>query len=204
MAMWFGICATIGVTLLVCQLVLTVVGFGGHHAGGGDAADAGSDGDAGHLGGVDHHGDHGSNWFFGVISLRTLIAALAFFGLAGLGLNAMGLSPLIVLGGAALAGFGAMHLVHWLMQSLALLRADGTVRLDQAVGATGTVYIPIPGQHQGIGKISLNLDAQMVELAARTPAESLPTGTKIVVTKVLQGELVEVMRAKSTIEPPRL
>jgi hypothetical protein len=204
MAMWFGICATIGVTLLVCQLVLTVVGFGGHHAGGGDAADAGSDGDAGHLGGVDHHGDHGSNWFFGVISLRTLIAALAFFGLAGLGLNAMGLSPLIVLGGAALAGFGAMHLVHWLMQSLALLRAHGKVRLDQDVGATGTVYIPIPGQHQGIGKISLNLDAQMVELAARTPAESLPTGTKIVVTKVLQGELVEVMRAKSTIEPPRL
>jgi hypothetical protein len=203
MAMWFGICATIGVTLLVCQLVLTLVGIGGHHADGGDAPAVG-DGDADHFAGSDHPGDHGSNWFFGVISLRTLTAALAFFGLAGLGLHSMGFSALATLGGAVLAGLGAMHLVHWLMQSLAYMRADGTVRLDKAIGASGTVYIPIPGQQQGIGKVSLILDSQTVELDARTSADSLPTGTPIVVTKVLQGELVEVMRAKSTIDPPRL
>ena len=39
-------------------------------------------GDAGHAAGASHV--HGSTWMFGVISFRTVVAALTFFGLAGL------------------------------------------------------------------------------------------------------------------------
>ena len=203
MTLWFGIFATVGVTLLLCQMVLTLVGFGSDDfdsgsADGGHAGDAshGSEDGAAH----DGHSHHGPNWFFGVVSFRTLTAAVAFFGLAGLGLNALGASRLTTLSGAILAGVGAMYLVHWLMQSMALLRADGTVRLERAVGAIGTVYIPVPGHHEGTGKISLNLDSQTVELSARTALDPLPTGTRVVVVSVIGGEMVEVAPAKSGLE----
>ncbi len=197
MPLLFGICATVGVTLLVCQMILVLVGVGGGDDGGHDTGMEVHAGD--HPGGAhdDGHANHGSNWFFGVISFRTLTAALAFFGLSGLGLKSMGASSIATMGGALLAGAGAMYLVHWLMQSLAHLRADGTLRIDRAVGEIGTVYVPVPGQNQGLGKVTINLQSRTVELEARTVQDRLPVGTKVVVTRVLGGEVVEVALANS-------
>ncbi len=200
MTLLFGICATVGVTLLICQMVLTLVGVGGTDEIDGGGADVGHElGGEVHAGdqGGEHHGGHGSNWFFGIISFRTLTAAAAFFGLTGLGLGSMGASWIATIGGALLAGAGAMYLVHWLMRSLALLRADGTIRIDRAVGEIGTVYIPVPGHNQGLGKVTINLQSRTVELEARTAQDKLPVGAKIVVTRVLGGEVVEVAAAKS-------
>jgi hypothetical protein len=201
MTMLFGICATVGVTLLVCQLVLTVVGVGGSDDIDGGGVDVGHD-MGGHVHAGDHHGHstHGSNWFFGVITFRTLTAAVAFFGLCGLGLNSMGASTIATFSGALLAGAGAMYLVHWMMNSLAYLKADGTTRIDRAVGGIGTVYVTIPGNNTGLGKVTINLQSRTVELEARTPNEKLPTGAKVVVTRLLGGEVVEVVAAISEAE----
>src|SRR5262245_28311758 len=79
------VCAIVGGTLLVCQFVMTLAGLGHHDIAGGH--------DVGHeLGheasGQDSTGDHGehehdSSWFVGVLSFRTLVAAVTFFGLVG-------------------------------------------------------------------------------------------------------------------------
>src|SRR5690349_21657495 len=92
MTAFYSICAILGCTILVCQSALTMLGFAGHdvdHLGdhGGDAPDVGPGGDVDH----DHVGDHhGSSWFFGILTMRTVTAALAFFGLTGLALTAGG------------------------------------------------------------------------------------------------------------------
>src|SRR3990170_1675555 len=99
MATLFLICATVGGTVLACQLVMTLLGFAGDMVdvdvpddldGGGDL-DLGGDVDAGDVSvDADMDGDageaahHDTSWLAGVLSFRTMVAALTFFGLAGL------------------------------------------------------------------------------------------------------------------------
>src|SRR6476661_657047 len=105
MTTFFLICATIGGTVLICQFVLSLVGLGGHHFGDmpGDAdvhvefshgaGEVQATGDT-HTADVQSDSDHhvNSSWLFGVISFRTLVAAFAFFGLAGLAAESANLS----------------------------------------------------------------------------------------------------------------
>ncbi|HKB41952.1 MAG TPA: hypothetical protein VKD72_36330, partial [Gemmataceae bacterium] len=75
-------CAIVGGTLLVCQFLLGLLGLGDHH-------DAAGDHDIHDAGSHDAHGGHGdhdahNSWFVGVLTFRSLVAALTFFGLAGL------------------------------------------------------------------------------------------------------------------------
>lgn len=199
MTMLFGFCALVGTTVLICQFVLTLAGLGDDGLGH-DASDhAGGD----HFQQADHHGGslqddhhhHGTEWFFKMITFRTVVAALAFFGLAGLASDAAEFTTPQTLAIAVAAGFAAMVAVHWAMQQMIHLQADGTVHTEQAVGRSGTVYIPVRGQNRGAGKIQLNLQNRTMEFQAVTEGDDLPTGTHVVVLRVLGPDTVEVVRA---------
>ncbi|MBL9081267.1 MAG: hypothetical protein JNK76_05645 [Planctomycetales bacterium] len=200
MTIFFTICAVLGCTVLACQFFLTVTGLSeaddldvdGHDIGGPDGAHDAPEGHA------DSHA-HGSNWFFGVISFRTVTAAMAFFGLTGLAMEANGVGQSASLAVAAAAGVASMYFVHWMMRSLALLKAEGTTRIQEAVGAVGSVYIKIPGHRAGQGKVTLTLQGRTVELNALTGDEPLPTGARIVVTKVVGPDAVEVAPAAVSV-----
>jgi len=190
------VCAVLGGTVMIVQFVMMLIGIGGDHDVSGDGHDAGL-GD--HHGGVDHHGHddaHGSSWFFGVLTLRSLTAALAFFGLAGLAALQRDIGePLRFLVGVA-AGVAALFLVAWVMRSLSKLRSEGTVRLDRAVGATGTVYLTIPGAKAGAGKVTVNVQNRSMEFQAVTSqASELPTGAKVKIVSVVSPGTVEVTAA---------
>lgn len=202
MTVFYSLCAVIGCTVLVCQFVLTLTGAadaddfdtgdGGHDVGGHDFDHAGgpAHGDANHT--------HGSNWFFGVLTLRTITSALAFFGLTGLAMNASGVEQLPGLAIASAAGVAALYLVHWMMRSLSHLRAEGTVRIRDAVGAVGSVYVRIPGGNAGPGKVQIMLQGRTVELTAMTDDGPLASGARIIVTKVIGPDAVEVAAAETT------
>jgi membrane protein implicated in regulation of membrane protease activity len=204
MPLFFMICAVVGGTILICQFVLTVVGLGGEHG-----VDAGHDalhdfsGDTGHDGGSGHaHSghysahDHGSAWLFAVISFRTLVAAVAFFGLVGLAAQSMGQAVGVQLLLALAAGLGAMYGVHWLIRMIGRLGEDATLRVKTALGQEGTVYIPIAGGRAQAGKIQLKLQNRLVEYEAVTSfAERLATGTKVRVVGVA-GNVLEVEPVK--------
>ena len=196
----FVFCAVVGGTILVCQFVLTLVGFG--HDVGGDlahdlSADAGGDvhTDVAHDGAGDGQShspaDHSSSWLFGVISFRTLVAAFAFFGLAGLAADSGGLHPAFQILIASASGVAAMYAVHYLMKQLGRLGEDSTVRIQRAIGREGTVYIPIPAQNASAGKVQLTLQNRLIEYEAVTSGEKLPTGTKVRVTGI-RGSILEV------------
>lgn len=197
MAWLFLICATIGGTVLVVQFVLAVVGFGV------DVDIVDDVPDDSHLH-VPHapdpelgdnavgHGNY-STWLFGVLSFKTVTAALAFFGLAGCAANSAGMSPIAQLTIATLAGLGAMYGVHWIMLSLFRLSEDNTIRLDRSVGKEGTVYVNIPANRQGTGKVQFKLQNRLVEYPAITSHdEPLKTGMKIRITSVVGASTVEV------------
>jgi hypothetical protein len=190
----FIICAIVGGTLLVCQFLLSLIGIGhhdmdpGHDVGGGDAD--GHDGaDEHHHGGVH---DHGTAWYVGVLSFRALTAAVTFFGLGGIASSGEGRSSFISLAVAISTGLAALFLVAFIMRSLHKLKAEGTIRFDRAVGATGTVYLTIPAKKGGTGKVTLVMQNRTIECQAITDGEELATGRKVVVVGVIGPGTVEV------------
>jgi len=215
MTFLFLACAVVGGTILICQLVLTLLGLAGSggdfDSSGGDFhgdvgtdfhADAGGGHDAG---GADHdagdgHTDHGqghedhvsSNWLFSVISFRTVVAATTFFGLAGMAAKSAEFSSPMVLVIALGTGAAAMYGVYWMMQMAYRLRSDGTVRVERAVGRQATVYLTIPGHNSGAGKIHVNLQNRTMEYRAITSGDALPTGAKVVVVNLAGSDTLEV------------
>lgn len=216
----YGVCAVLGGSVVVWQFITTLIGVGHDDFSTAEVHDfGGADGDFAHdlhvgdsdhgMGetaehaGVDSHSapHHSSTWFFAVISFRTVVAALAFFGLTGLAMNAYpDSSPTMTFGVALATGIAAMYGVHWLMRSIASLRSEGTVRIGHAVGETGTVYLRIPSSGSGTGKIQIKLQNRTVELQALTEGEALPTGATIVVVSVVNSDTVRVARAPETAQ----
>lgn len=200
----YTICAVAGGTILVCQFLLTLLGLGGDHGdvGGADGHDFGGHDigghDVGHDGaGGDHHapGHSATTWLFGVLTLRTIVAGLAFFGLTGLALqNNTDTEPALILLAAGAAGLAAIFIVHWVMRSLTRLNMDGTLRIQKAVGASGTVYLTVPGSKRGVGKVHVQVSERLMEYKAVTAQDDLPTGAKVVVVNIIGADTVEVSK----------
>jgi hypothetical protein len=194
MSALFVFCAVVGGTILICQLVMTLVGFSHDmhlETDGDDLGEAVHD--VASPDGHDAHGHHGSTWLFSVISIRTVVAATTFFGLGGLLAQSLqyGRAPQLVtglvMGGIAMVG------VHKLLQLFYRLNEDGTIKIQRAVGLSGTVYVPIPANRTGAGKIHLNLQNRLVEYAAVTAnGEKLATGSKVRVVDVVGSDTLEV------------
>jgi hypothetical protein len=211
----FLIAAVIGGTVMVCQFVLTLMGMGQD---GGDLSDGDFSADVSHPGefsidGVlgDHHtplahaGDADyqhpdSTWLFGVLSFRTLIAAAAFFGVAGETALSAGYSQGIALAIAIVVGVAAMYGMYWLMQGISRLTSSGNERIGSALGKQATVYVPIPAEERGLGKIQLTMQNRTVEFQA-VSAETAPlrTGETVEVIGVRNSDTVAVRRVKETI-----
>jgi predicted Ser/Thr protein kinase len=192
-------CAIAGGALILCQFLMSVLGLGHHHdIGGHDIHDVGGHDvghDASHNGHAEgqHDGTSGqSSWFAGVLTFRTVVTALTFFGLAGRAFATFA-SPPEAFAAALVAGSAAFFGVAVLMKSIARLKAEGTVYIQSAVGQTGTVYVTVPSGRSGAGKVLLNLQNRTMEYQAVTTAGPLATGSKVTVVAVLSSDTVEVI-----------
>ncbi len=200
METFFLLCAFIGGVILLFQFVMTLIGFGAEelgldgmdadHGGMGDAADAAHATDAG----GDHHlMEHDTSSLFKMFTFRSMVAAVAFFGMAGMASSKAGLDSFTTLGIAAVAGAAALYFVAWMFQAMHRLTEEGNMRIERAVGLPGVVYIPIPGGKTGAGKVQLKLQNRIVELRAVTSEpDKLPTGASVVVVDVINANTVEV------------
>lgn len=211
MAWLFLICAAIGGTVIICQFLLTLFGFGMEHGLGVDIPHD-MPTDVGHVDvshGVGHDGghdsadanQHDSSWLFGVISFRTLTAAVAFFGLGGFAANSSNLHVAVQVLIALFCGACALFGVHWLFRQLNRLSADGTEQIGRAIGEVGSVYLTVPSRGGGEGKVQFELQGRLVEYPAVTNSlEPLATGAKVRVVGVAGG----VVQVESSARPSKV
>lgn len=172
MTTFFLTCAVVGGVLLLTQLVLGALGADHHDVG--------------------HHDTPSDG--LQLFSVRALSAGVAFFGIGGLGAGALGLPSAMASVAAVLLGGVAMASVALVMRTMLKFERDASVRIEQAVGVAGTVYVPVPGAHAGVGKVQLTLNGRTVEYQAVTPeGHELPTGTPVVVVDVRNDDTVEVV-----------
>jgi membrane protein implicated in regulation of membrane protease activity len=206
----FFFCAVIGGTISVCQFLLGLLGLGDHHDLGGDdgglAHGFDSDGSAhgvdpggsahdqgGHEPGLSH--ESATSRFIGVLSFRTIVAAVTFFGLAGLAANAHGAHPAGTLAFALCSGVTALYVVAWTMRLLSRLRSDGTVRIQNTLGLVGVVYLAIPGHQAGRGKVTITVQNRTMEYEALTDQNTIPTGAPVQVVAIVDPETLAVAAA---------
>jgi membrane protein implicated in regulation of membrane protease activity len=201
----FLIAAVVGGTILVCQFALTLLGLGhdggglGHHMGGDFHGDAHVGGDSHVFHAGDTHADAdqhaNSTHVFSVISFRTLVAAVAFFGASGRAALSAGYAPSTSFVLAVIVGVAAMYGMYWLMQGIASLNSSGNERIGNAVGRRATVYLRIPATRSGAGKVQLSMQNRIVEYQAFTDeAEPLQSGESVEVVDVAGGDTVYVRR----------
>jgi hypothetical protein len=166
-------CAILGGTVLVFQLVAGFIGL-----------EHGADHDG-------HFGD-GASEGLSLLSVRSIAAGVAFFGLTALSVRSFG--PVASLLAGIVGGGVAMVGVASLIKMFGRLERDGTLSLASAVGTTGSVYLSIPARREGVGKVHLIVQNRLVELRAITDEDDLATGTPILVVDVEGTDTVVVVR----------
>ncbi|MFQ5653375.1 MAG: hypothetical protein ACE5GW_01420 [Planctomycetota bacterium] len=175
------ICAAVGGALLVVQFLLLLIGF-----------DHGPDGDLSEFE-LDESGA-GGNPFFGLLSAKTIVAFFTFFGLTGLLVESLelGFHPAIGVFISFGAGLLAFYLVGLIATSLYRLQSQGNIDLKNVLGRTGTVYLKIPPERSGAGKVTVTVQKRTFEAPAITSGEQLETGTQVMVVDLLGEKTLEV------------
>ena len=161
--------------VLVLQLILSFFGLDGD-------ADADFDaGDAGHGGGV------------GILSVRTVTAFFTGFGWGGVAALEAGIAlvPSVLL--AVAAGSALMGAVFALMRGLYAMRYSGTLDYRNAIGAAGSVYLPVPAAMAGPGQIEVRVQGRLcvVQAFTRAPAK-IPNRARVRVVDVLDQQTLLV------------
>jgi hypothetical protein len=155
-------CAIAGGTILIGQAGLSLFGLGGD-------TDVDADVDADEL----DTGDGGLS----LISIRTLSAFLTLFGLVGWMGTARGWGGIPTALAAFAAGSSVMVAVAIMMQFFYKMQSKGNLDPRTAVGKTASVYLKVPAQNAGKGKITVVLQGRSEEFSAVTSGDELPTGS---------------------------
>lgn len=138
--------------------------------------------------------DHGGG---GIFSIKPLTGFFLGFGWAGgIALDA-GASLIVALLVAIAVGGALMAVVVAMFRFIYSMRSDGTMRVADTVGATGTVYVTVPACRDPGGQVIVNFSGRQETFAALTGSESpLATGTMIRVTEVVDARtlMVEPLR----------
>lgn len=97
-------------------------------------------------------------------------------------------------------GAGLVAIVMYLFKWLSTMQQSGNIDLQKsAVGCQGSVYLAIPGERQGTGKVQISINDSVREYDAVTDGEMIPTGRTIRVIEALDGNTVLVEELNSLI-----
>ena len=181
----FALIAIPSTLVLVVQTVLLIFGIGG------DDVDA--DGvDITGNGVGDTPGDGGGDGMV-LFSLRGIMAMAAVGGWSGLVMHQSGFSLTVTVLLATAFGFITLVGIAYIMNLATKLQSSGNLVIGYAIGKVGTVYIPIPPNMKGSGKINLTVQERFIEIDAVTPCDrKLTTGESVRVTATDENGMVVV------------
>lgn len=144
-------------------------------------------------------GDGSNPADFGTMQLFTLQGIMTFlcvFGWTGIICTSLGLHVAIAIIIALVLGFLAMLGVAKVLQLTRRLTQDGSLDVRRLLGEKGRVYIPIPANESGEGKVTIAAGERFIELSAVTDEqEAIPTGTQVRIIDV-RGDVVAVEKDK--------
>jgi len=149
-----------------------------------DHVEAGGDVD------MDIDGDTGIGFQF--ITLKNLVAFFTIFGWTGIACVNGGLPSAIAIIISTVAGLIMMAIMAALIYFMGKLTDDGTLKLSNAVGKIGAVYLTIPPKRQGFGKVQISVQGFKTLDAMTDNDTEIKTGAAVKVVSVFNNETIVV------------
>ena len=147
--------------------------------------DADSDAEIGDVGGG-----------FPIFSAKALVAFFTFFGWTGVLLLNQDKDLFPLFGFSFLSGLSAMLLVSYLLKIFNQMTEVGNADPMELTFQRGNVYLTVPADRNGKGKIHIILGGTLREISAITDGPSLPFGCEVRVIEVIENDLLLVEAAE--------
>lgn len=177
----FWICAIVSTFIFAVQTILTFVGIGDVDA---DFDFNISDGDTMDTGGA-----------LSLFSVRSIVNFLMGFGWGGVCFDKyIENNFLLILAAIAVGSFFVATLL-FVIRKIMKLESSGNIKMEDCVGKTCDVYLRIPANQSGKGKVQISVNGTIFEFDAVTSdVEPLPTGSKVIVVENLGSSTLLVKR----------
>ena len=120
-----------------------------------------------------------------LLSIRNAFYFLLGFGWAGVSLWNTIPSSVLLCAVSVLVGVLFVAIFIFLFRQMMKLQSNGAFDINDAVGKVCDVYLRIPGENQGLGKVQISFNGSVQELDARTSGEPIPSGAKVRVLRVI-------------------
>lgn len=169
-------CAIIGSLIFIVQMVLTLIGM--------DSSDMDVDFD-----GADTMDLGGGISLF---SIKNFVNFIVGFGWAGVCFGGAIENKWLLTFVAVLVGVAFVFMFFLIKKQTKKLEHNGAFNIADCVGKTVDVYLRIPANKSGKGKVQVSLNGSVHEFEALTEGDSIPSGKKVEVLSIIDGSTVLV------------
>jgi hypothetical protein len=150
---------------------------------GGDVTDSTPD--------IDIETDHGISFQF--LTLKNMVGFFTVFAWTGIACIDAGFSQAVTLFISTAAGLGMMSIMAGMFYLISKAGADGTMKIEKAIGVVGEVYLTIPSKRSSLGKVQIKVTGSLRTLDAMTDHDQdIPTGKLITVSKIINDNILLV------------
>jgi len=178
---YWAIAITFSLFFLLQNVISAFGGEADHTVGDADAA-------------IDH--DHGIGFQF--FTVKNLVGFFTIFGWVGLACINADLSTTAIVLISFICGLLMMVLMASLFYFISKLTESGTLKMQNAVGVIGEVYLPIMAKRSNIGKVQLKVQGSVRELDAMTDdGMDLKTGMIVRVVQIINDQILLVTKQTS-------
>lgn len=171
--------------IFVIQTVMTFLGLGDHNADFDmDTSDGSFDADPS----------------MNLLTFRNLVNFCLGFGWTAVLMHEKIESNALLIIVSVIVGILLVAIVMWIFKWLSGMQQTGNIDVHKsAVGCEGKVYLTIPGERKGEGKVQITINNAVREYDAVTDGETIKTGTAIKVTEVINDYTLLVEELTPTI-----
>lgn len=171
--------------IFVIQTVMTFLGLGDHDADFNlDTSDGSFDADPS----------------MNLLTFRNLVNFCLGFGWTAVLMHEKIQSNALLIIVSVIVGILLVTVVMWIFKWLSGMQQTGNIDVHKsAVGCEGKVYLTIPGERKGEGKVQITINNAVREYDAVTDGETIPTGKAIKVTEVINDYTLLVEELTPTI-----
>lgn len=171
--------------IFVIQTVMTFLGLGDH--------DADFDLDT-------SDGSFDADPSMNLLTFRNLVNFCLGFGWTAVLMHEKIQSNALLIIVSVIVGILLVTVVMWIFKWLSEMQQTGNIDVHKsAVGCEGKVYLTIPGERKGEGKVQITTNNAVREYDAVTDGETIPTGKAIKVTEVINDYTLLVEELTPTI-----
>ncbi len=171
--------------IFVIQTVMTFLGLGDH--------DADFDLDT-------SDGSFDADPSMNLLTFRNLVNFCMGFGWTAVLMHEKIQSNALLIIVSVIVGILLVTVVMWIFKWLSGMQQTGNIDVHKsAVGCEGKVYLTIPGERKGEGKVQNTINNAVREYDAVTDGETIPTGKAIKVTEVINDYTLLVEELTPTI-----